>query len=392
MSIASTGLLTEPLLETFRSRAAGYDRDNKFCQEDFDDLKAAGYLNMAVPREFGGLGMTLAEVGRETRRLATYAAPTALCVNMHNYWVGTAADTWRKGDKSVQWILEEAASGEVFAAGHAEPGNETSVVMSVTKAERVSGGYRFTGRKAFGSLSPVWTRLGLHGMDTSDPSAPKVVHAFLPRSSKGYTIKDTWDVMGMRATRSDDTVLEGAFVPDKYIARVVPAGLAGADFFVLAIFAWALTNFGNVYYGLASRMLELTIEHVKGKGSIALTRSMAHHPEVQHNVAAMVMELEAMGAQLDTTQREWSEGVDHGMAWPIKIVSTKYRVVEGAWKIADLAMETSGGFGMFKKSELERLYRDARAGRFHPANSSLSHELIGKMALGINPDETPRWG
>ncbi len=392
MSMASTGLLTEPLLETFRSRAAGYDRDNRFCQEDFDDLKAAGYLNMAVPREFGGLGMTLAEVGRETRRLATYAAPTALCVNMHNYWVGTAADTWRKGDKSVQWILEEAASGEVFAAGHAEPGNETSVVMSVTKAERVSGGYRFTGRKAFGSLSPVWTRLGMHGMDTSDPSAPKIVHAFLPRDAKGYTIKDTWDVMGMRATRSDDTVLEGAFVPDKYIARVVPAGLAGADFFVLAIFAWALTNFGNVYYGLASRMLELTIEHVKGKGSLALTRSMAHHPEVQHNVAAMVMELEAMGAQLDTTQREWSEGVDHGMAWPIKIVSTKYRVVEGAWKIADLAMETSGGFGMFKKSELERLYRDARAGRFHPANSSLSHELIGKMALGINPDETPRWG
>ena len=46
--------------------------------------------------------------------------------------------------------------------------------------------------------------------------------------------------MGMRATRSDDTVLEGAFVPDKYIARVVPAGLAGADYFVLSIFAWAL--------------------------------------------------------------------------------------------------------------------------------------------------------
>jgi alkylation response protein AidB-like acyl-CoA dehydrogenase len=392
MAVTSTGLLTEPLLETFRSRAAGYDRDNKFCQEDFDDLKAAGYLKMAVPREFGGLGMTLAEVGRETRRLATYAAPTALCVNMHNYWVGTAADTWRSGDKSVEWILEQAASGEVFAAGHAEPGNETSVVMSTTKAERVDGGYRFTGRKAFGSLSPVWTRLGLHGMDTTDPSAPKVVHAFMPREAQGYTIKDTWDVMGMRATRSDDTVLEGAFVPDKYIARVVPAGLAGADFFVLSIFAWALTNFANVYYGLASRMLDLTIEHVKGKGSLAMTRSMAHHPEVQHNVAAMVMELEAMAAQIDTTQREWSDGVDHGMAWPIKIVSTKYRVVEGAWRIADLAMETSGGFGMFKKSELERLYRDARAGRFHPANSSLSHELIGKMALGINPDETPRWG
>jgi hypothetical protein len=47
---------------------------------------------------------------------------------------------------------------------------------------------------------------------------------------------------------------------------------------------------------------------------------------------------------------------------------------------------------MFKKSELERLFRDARAGRFHPANSSLTHELVAKMTLGIDPDEQPRWG
>jgi alkylation response protein AidB-like acyl-CoA dehydrogenase len=71
--------------------------------------------------------------------------------------------------------------------------------------------------------------MGLHAMDTSDPSAPKIVHAFLPRDTPGVSIKETWDVLGMRATRSDDTVLDGAFVPDKYVVRVVPAGAAGAD-------------------------------------------------------------------------------------------------------------------------------------------------------------------
>ena len=76
-------------------------------------------------------------------------------------------------------------------------------------------------------------------MDTSDSQAPKIVHAFMPRDTRGYTIKANWDVLGMRATRSDDTVLEGAFVPDKYIARVVATGAAGIDLFVLAIFAWA---------------------------------------------------------------------------------------------------------------------------------------------------------
>jgi alkylation response protein AidB-like acyl-CoA dehydrogenase len=391
MAAASESVLTEGLLEKCRERAPRYDRENKFCQEDFDELKAAGYLKMAVPKEFGGLGFSLAQVARETRRLATYAAPTALCINMHNYWVGVAADVWRSGDKSLEWLLKEAAAGEVFAAGHAESGNETSILMSITKAEKVPGGYRFTGRKSFGSLTPVWTRLGLHGLDSSDPKAPKVVHAFMSRDTKGYTIKETWDVMGMRATRSDDTILDGAFVPDKYIARVRPMGFAGADYFVLAIFAWALTGFGNIYYGLARRAIDLTIEHVKGKSSLALTRSMAWHPEIQHDVAEMVMELEAIGAQLESVARDWSEGVQHP-DWPVKIVAGKYRAVEGAWRIVDRAMDASGGFGMFKKSELERLFRDARAGRFHPANSALTHEIVGKLALGLNPDESPRWG
>ena len=392
MTVAAGSILSDALLEGCRSRAAGYDRENRFCQEDFNELKAAGYLKMAIPKEFGGLGYTLHQAHQETRRLAKHAPATALCVNMHHYWVGTAADTWRvTKDKSIEFILEEAARGEVFAAGHAEPGNETSLTMSATKAEKVPGGYKFTGRKAFGSLTPVWTRLGVHGMDTSDPKNPKIVHGFLPRNTPGITVKETWDVMGMRATRSDDTILDGAVVPDKYIARIVPAGLAGADFFILSIFAWALGGFSNVYYGLAERMLELTVEHVKNKTSIGLTRTMAYHPEVQRGVADMVMTLEAMRAQIDTMTNDWSNGVQHP-DWPIKIVATKYNVVNGAWKIADIALETSGGFGMFKKSEMERLFRDARCGRFHPANASLAHELIGKLVLGVNPDDPQRWG
>jgi alkylation response protein AidB-like acyl-CoA dehydrogenase len=392
MTVTMTSLLTETQLEAFRSRAAGYDRDNTFFHEDFDELRNAGYLKMAVPTELGGLGFTIAEVARETRRVAMYAPATALGTNMHNYWVGLSADLWRAGDKSLEWLLRDAAAGEVFAAGHAEPGNDLPLLLSTTKAERVDGGWVFTGRKSFGSLTPVWTLLGVHGMDTSNPSAPKIVHGFLPRDTKGVTIKETWDVLGMRATRSDDTVLERAFCPDKYIGRIVPAGAAGIDGFVIGIFAWALLNFGNVYYGLACRVRDLVVDMVKSKGSLGLTRSMAYHPEVQHGLAEMTMELESIRALLESVAVDWSNGVDHGGNWPIKLVSAKHKAVTGAWQVVDKAMDLSGGFGMFKKHELERLFRDARAGRFHPANPALSHELVGKLTLGINPDEQPRWG
>src|SRR4029450_8509953 len=170
---------------------------------------------MAIPTELGGLGMNLAQVARENRQLAEYAPATALGLNMHNYWVGLVADIWRAGDKSNEWLLGEAAAGGIFAAGHAEHGNDIPVMLSSTKAEKVDGGYKFTGKKAFGSLTPVWTRLGVHGMDTSDPKAPKIVHGFLPRDGQGFTIKDTWGVLGMRATKGDDTTPERECVPDK---------------------------------------------------------------------------------------------------------------------------------------------------------------------------------
>src|SRR5579864_2981835 len=174
-------VLSEEMLARFASRAANYDRENRFFEEDFKELQAAKYLLMPVPVKFGGAGMSLAEVCREQRRLAYYAPATALALNMHLYWVGVAADLWRRGDNSLEWMLRDAAAGEIFAAGHAESGNDIPVLLSSTKAERVEGGYRFAGHKHFGSLTPVWTRFGLHGMDNSDPSQPKIVHAFMPR-------------------------------------------------------------------------------------------------------------------------------------------------------------------------------------------------------------------
>jgi len=384
-------VLSQELLARCSQRAPLYDRENSFCHDDFLDLRNAGYLRLVVPADMGGSGFTMAELMDETRRLAYHAPATALAVNMHHYWVGVAADLRRFGDPSLEWILQRAAAGDVFAAGHAEPGNDMPVLLSTARAERVDGGYRLHGRKSFGSLSPVWDWLGVHAMDTSNPGAPKVVHAFLSRKSDGYRIVDTWDTLGMRATRSDDTVLDGAFAPDRHVARVVPAGPAGLDPFVLAIFARALLGFANIYYGLATRVRDVIVESLRDKTSIAVPGGMVRHPEVQRGVAEIVMELEALGPYLDSVVRDWDAGADHGHAWVIKIMSAKHRAVEAAWKIADRALDLSGGFGMFKKSELERLFRDARAGRFHPANPMLTHELVGKLTLGVDLTAPPRW-
>lgn len=393
MTITNTGpVLTEDMLARFDERAPLYDRGNRFFHEDFEELKASGYLDMALPEQYGGPGLGLAAIARQQRRLAYVAPATAIAVNMHFYWTGVAADLLRHGDTSLAWVLERAAAGDVFAAGHGESGNDVPLFLSTTSAERVEGGWELTGHKVFTSLSPVWDWLGVHALDSSDPDHPRIVHGFIHRSADGYRIEPTWDVLGMRATESHDTVLEGTFLADEHVALVCPAGFAGAQMFQVAVFAWAMLGFATVYAGLAHRAFDLTVERVHQRGSIALTRSMAHHPEVQHEVAEMRMALEAVDAHLGSVCEDWSAGVDHGPLWPLKILTAKHVAVTQSWEVVDTAMDLAGGAGIFRRNRIEQLFRDARLGRIHPGNSALTHELVAKFSLGIDPDAQPRWG
>jgi alkylation response protein AidB-like acyl-CoA dehydrogenase len=385
-------VLTDDMLARFDERAPMYDRENRFFHEDLDELRDSGYLDLALPPEFGGPGLRLAEVAALQRRLAYHAPATAIAVNMHFYWTGVAADLWRAGDTSCAWILERAAAGDLFAAGHGERGNDVPLFMSTSSAERVEGGWAITGHKIFGSLSPVWDWLGIHAMDDSDPDNPRIVHGFIPRSAEDYRIENTWDTLGMRATTSNDTLLDGTFVADEFVTLVCPAGFAGAGLFQLAIFAWSLLGFSNVYLGIAERAYDLAVEGVGRRGSIAMTRSMAHHPEVQHEVAEMRIALENVDAHVRRVADDWSDGVDHGGEWPLKLIAAKHVAVHESWRVVDTALQLSGGGGIFRRNRMEQLFRDARLGRFHPANSALAHELVAKFSLGINPDDQPRWG
>jgi alkylation response protein AidB-like acyl-CoA dehydrogenase len=119
---------------------------------------------------------------------------------------------------------------------------------------------------------------------------------------------------------------------------------------------------------------------------------MAYHAGVQHAVAEMAIELEGIEPHLDRVAEEWSAGADHGAAWPARIFAAKYRAVEGSWRVVDQAVDVAGGFGIFRPAGLERLFRDARLGRIHPANAMLTREVVAKTALGIGLDESPRWG
>ena len=359
-------VLTPELLGRIRSRAAGYDRDNAFFAEDLDELRAAGYL---APR-------SLVETARDQRLLAAYAPATALAVNMHLVWVGVARVLHARGDSSLDWVLADAEAGELFAFGNSEQGNDLVLWDSTTVAEPVETGYAFTGTKIFTSLAPAWTRLGIFGRHEDT-----LVHGFITRDTPGWHSLDDWDTLGMRATQSHTTVLEGAVVPTDRIARILPVG-PSADPFVFGIFSNFLLLIGSVYAGIADRALELAVSAVQRRSSLKTGKTYDQDPDFRWRIADAALALDALAPQLESLAADVDALADHGADWFRFLTGAKHRATETARYVVDQAMRSAGGGGYRSTSELARLQRDELAGIYHPSDTESVHSTVASNLLG----------
>ena len=378
--------MPDDLLARIHSRAADYDRDNAFFTEDLDELKAAGYLAALVPTEWGGGGLTLQQLVHEQIRLAAAAPATALAVNMHLIWTGVAKAMLDRGDHALEFVLREAAAGEVFALAISEAGNDLVLFGSQTDAvPQPDGGYEFTGTKIFTSLSPAWTRLGLFGLDSTSPDAPKLVHAMVARDAPGITTLNDWNTLGMRATQSNSTRLEKVRAePDRVFRRLDPG--PNPDLLIFAIFANFETLLSAVYTGIGQRALELAVETAKKRTSAKNDgQAKSLDPDIRWKIADAAIAFDAIIPQLDSVARGIDDRADRGDQWFRALVGLKLRATETAQFVVNQAIRVSGGSTFFAGNELGRLYRDVLAGGFHPSNEDSAHATVAQALLGPLP-------
>jgi alkylation response protein AidB-like acyl-CoA dehydrogenase len=361
-------ILSLELLERIRSRAAGYDHDNTFFVEDLAELRDAGYL---APR-------SLLETARDQRLLAAYAPATALGVNMHLVWTGVARVLSERGDHSLDWVLEDAAAGELFAFGNSEAGNDLVLFDSLTAVTPLAdGAYSFTGTKIFTSLAPAWTRLGIFGRH-----GDSLVHGFITRDTPGWRSLDDWDTLGMRATQSHTTVLDGAVVEASRVARILPVGPSG-DPFIFGIFANFLLLIASVYAGIADRALELGVEAANRRTSLKNEGApYSQDPDIRWRLADAALALDALAPQIETLASDVDGLVDHGADWFRGLTGIKHRSTEAARYIVDQSMRVAGGGGFRSSSELARLQRDVLAGIYHPSDTESVHSTVASNLLG----------
>jgi acyl-CoA dehydrogenase len=363
----------------FAPRAAAHDRDNTFVYENFDRMRQAGYLRLAVPEEFGGLGATMRQVSFAQAELARSDAATALAVNMHLYLTLASVFRWRRGAAAVEGLLRRIADeGIVLMTSGGSDG-----IWPSAKAVKENGGYRISGRKVFSSQAPVadvFTTMAVY----DDPAeGPVVLLAGIPMRSEGITILDNWDTLGMRATGSNDVLLEGVAISESQIAGRRPWGQV--DPILRAAGVHFAPPVAAVYAGVAAAARDEAVR-VIGQRRGADGRALADDPTVQRQVGLMDVKLRTIWWSLLGALAELGDDYapdDRALA---AVMIAKRHVVTEAQAVVDLAMATVGGSAYFKTSPLEQAYRDVRAGLFHPMNPERTLLYAGRLALDVPAD------
>jgi hypothetical protein len=291
-------------------------------QADIAGLAGAGYLNVALPTEFGGLGCTLRQAACGQRRLARHAPRTALAVSAHLYWTGAAADAYRAGDDSVRWILDEAARGALFAGGHGEAGGDLRFADPRSRCEpSADGGYQFIDPGALSTTTPAWDWLAVHAVHSGGaPARPQCVLAFAGRGARSA-----------QAFR---------------VARARPAG-ALADVFTTSALTWGHSILASVQYSDARRAFNAAITAVAAAATpAALATPAAGRPAGRWPAAEAGALLDAMKARIAEVTHPWqliqAPAPDLGGQHVIGLHAMRHEVATGAAQVHGLIAQVTG--------------------------------------------------
>src|ERR1700722_9838838 len=319
-------LLTDGLLEQLGGTAeqpSGPGRPSGALAADIARLAGAGYLNVALPPEFGGLGCTLRQAACGQRRLARHAPRTALAISAHLSWTGAAADAYRAGDDSVRWILAEAARGALFAGGHGEAGGDLRFADPRSRCEpSADGGYQFPDPGVLSTMTPAWDWLAVHAVLLAGaPARPQCVLAFAGR--------------------------DGRCTPAFRIARARPAG-ALADVFTTSALTWGHSILASVQYSDARRAFNAAITAVAEAATPAdLARpAEAGRPAGRWPAAEAGARLDAMKARIAEVTHPWqlvqAPAPDLGGQHLIGLHAMRHEVAEGSATVHALVSQLTG--------------------------------------------------
>jgi alkylation response protein AidB-like acyl-CoA dehydrogenase len=388
----------ERLADEFAPGALAHDRDATFASEHLERLRDDGFLVAPVARWLGGGGVdSVHDVLVAMSRLARGDASTTIGVNMHfavllnvvrRWRVANARDEAQPAAALGATLRTVAEAGIVFATAVSEPAPQ-DLTRPATRAERVDGGWRISGRKVFATMAPAATIVNVAVTYVDEHGAERYGFALVPTSAPGVEFAHDWDAIGMRASDSGSVTFRDVFVAPDGVRPGFPAGRYGVALLDRFLVSGAFHAAASL--GIAESAHRRIVASLRTKVDATLD-----DPFAVMRLAENVVDLASMRAVFDRAGRLIDE---HHAAHPTgeqsmgaaqavygEVQAAKAHINEAGSRVVDRALALSGGAGFMASHPLAKAWRDARAGAFmHPLGANRAYDFLARTALGVEP-------
>jgi 3-hydroxy-9,10-secoandrosta-1,3,5(10)-triene-9,17-dione monooxygenase len=363
-------VVTQQILDLISSKSDEQRAAREMSKEVVDALKECGFFTMLLPKQWGGLERRPQEFFAEQVRIAEADMSTA--------WAGgiIAVHAFQLA------LMSEEAQREVYE-------NDPNTLISSSynpvgaRAEMCEGGFMLHGRWGWSSGSGHCTWALLGGVIPGDGYRTFLV----PRSE--YEIEDTWNVMGLQGTGSNDVVIpEPIFVPEHRTHKQMDGfncvndqenpmyDLSWAQTFVRVVNSAAI--------GALKKAVKVFVESKQGNSTTDMTK-FAGDVETQERLAKVlntIAELEAvMYHNFDKMEAaNWKPSLEDRIMYRYQASL----VIDKAIEAIDTLFDVAGGRSVFNGHPLQQLWHDIHIARCHVANNPTAFARnLGSVTLGM---------
>ena len=375
----------EALVPVLRERAPRAEQLRRLPDETIADLHASGLFRMLQPARVGGSELPYRALFELTAVIGQGCGSTA--------WVlgNLAAHHWLLGmwhPQGQDEIWDESPDSLISSA----------LAFARGRAQRVEGGYRLTGRWPFSSgIDPsTWNIFG--AIVTDEETGQSEPRMFLVPASD-YTIIDTWQVIGLAGTGSNDVEVGDIFVPayrTLSTERIRGGPNRGSELNpgtlyklpAVSLFGFAIAG---VSLGIARGAIQQFGETTRTRRSAYTGRSLADFANIQVHLAEAAALADAAEAIVLRDCDEATRITEAGVVPSIE-QRARYRR-DGAFaatlctRAVDLLFAATGGNAIYEMNPIQRAFRDAHAANAHyMLNWDINSAIYGRVALGLPPD------
>lgn len=361
------------------TRAADADRRGKLPIEDVEALREGGFFALSVPRDHGGLGLSLHECVGAILTLAQGSASSALVAVMPLHVFGYAREI-RPWPEPIFARLCEAAirDGALFNNVASEPmlGSPSRGGSFQTHARALSDkGWVVNGHKTWTTGGRHITHMLVRLQVEDDPGL-----ILVPQATPGVTWEETWvNTLSLRASDSHDVYFDDVEVPpDHLLERGAKRGPSLPN-------AWFPLLLAAAYLGPAIAARQAVVQYALERVPTALGKPIATLPKIQRQIGEIDIALQAAQALLFEVAQAWTGELSVCQSLFPRVAAAKHFAIETAQAVTDKALQIAGGQSVTSALPLERYFRDTRAGSMQPPSGDTALEIVGRGALERAP-------